>query len=325
VRTIIAPLHPEVEAELPALDRKRADIARRYIRRLRLEPDLGVLTTDCSPSMAVDGSTSTTTTSPTTCSGRVGRRRATATGTSAMARGGGSSTGPGQRCGQGPACSRPRGRTGAFAAACRERLRDGATATRTSSQNVPKRKEDEVNAYLVTGPAYHRLMCDDGLPHPAVGLRLSEIGQQQDRVLKMLEQGGAEHRPQRRRRTPTRRPHAPRAAARRGHDRGDDRHRHVCRRSTSCSRWTTAASCRSGHGVHRPVWVHPGVDTRLDPLSSEHPRVQEVLRFEDPRSAHSRAAVRSSAGATAPRERPSASTATKCYPQSTASGGTEAG
>ena len=48
-----------------------------------------------------------------------------------------------------------------------------------------------MNAYLVTGPAYHRLMCDDGLPHPAVGLRLSEIGEQQDRVLKMLEQGGA--------------------------------------------------------------------------------------------------------------------------------------
>ena len=42
MRTIIAPLHPEVEAELRALDRKRADIARRYIRRLRLEPDLGV-------------------------------------------------------------------------------------------------------------------------------------------------------------------------------------------------------------------------------------------------------------------------------------------
>lgn len=42
MRTIIAPLHPEVEAELGALDRKRADIARRYIRRLRLEPDLGV-------------------------------------------------------------------------------------------------------------------------------------------------------------------------------------------------------------------------------------------------------------------------------------------
>ena len=48
-----------------------------------------------------------------------------------------------------------------------------------------------MNGYLVIGPAYHRLMGDDGLSHPAVGLRLSEIGEQQDRVVKMLEQGGA--------------------------------------------------------------------------------------------------------------------------------------
>jgi hypothetical protein len=42
VRTVIAPLHPEVEAEMAALDRRRAEIGRRYIRRLALEPDLGV-------------------------------------------------------------------------------------------------------------------------------------------------------------------------------------------------------------------------------------------------------------------------------------------
>jgi hypothetical protein len=38
---MIAPLHREVEAQLRGLDRKRAEIARRYIRRLALEPHLG--------------------------------------------------------------------------------------------------------------------------------------------------------------------------------------------------------------------------------------------------------------------------------------------
>ena len=41
MRTVIAPLHPEVQKELRALDRRRAQIARRYIRRLALEPYLG--------------------------------------------------------------------------------------------------------------------------------------------------------------------------------------------------------------------------------------------------------------------------------------------
>jgi hypothetical protein len=41
VRTLIAPLHREVEAQLRGLDRRRAGIARRYIRRLALEPHLG--------------------------------------------------------------------------------------------------------------------------------------------------------------------------------------------------------------------------------------------------------------------------------------------
>jgi len=41
VRTVIAPLRPEVREELRALDRHRAQIARRYIRRLALEPYLG--------------------------------------------------------------------------------------------------------------------------------------------------------------------------------------------------------------------------------------------------------------------------------------------
>jgi hypothetical protein len=41
VRTIIAPLASEVEAELEALPRRLRAIARRYIHRLRLEPQLG--------------------------------------------------------------------------------------------------------------------------------------------------------------------------------------------------------------------------------------------------------------------------------------------
>ncbi len=41
MRTIIAPLHPKVQQELRVLDRRRAEIARRYIRRLALEPYLG--------------------------------------------------------------------------------------------------------------------------------------------------------------------------------------------------------------------------------------------------------------------------------------------
>ena len=42
MRTMIAFLFAEVEQQLDALDRKRAEIARRYIRWLALEPYLGV-------------------------------------------------------------------------------------------------------------------------------------------------------------------------------------------------------------------------------------------------------------------------------------------
>ena len=41
MRTVIAPLPREVEAQLEALDARLAGIARRYIRRLALEPQLG--------------------------------------------------------------------------------------------------------------------------------------------------------------------------------------------------------------------------------------------------------------------------------------------
>ena len=41
MRTIVAPLNAQVHAELEALDPRRREIARRYIRRLALEPTLG--------------------------------------------------------------------------------------------------------------------------------------------------------------------------------------------------------------------------------------------------------------------------------------------
>ena len=41
MRTVIAPLRPEVQEELPALDRSRAHIARGYIRRLAIVPYVG--------------------------------------------------------------------------------------------------------------------------------------------------------------------------------------------------------------------------------------------------------------------------------------------
>jgi hypothetical protein len=47
-----------------------------------------------------------------------------------------------------------------------------------------------VNAYLITGAAYHRIMSDDGLPHPATAMRLSELHARQSEALEMLEQGG---------------------------------------------------------------------------------------------------------------------------------------
>jgi len=48
-----------------------------------------------------------------------------------------------------------------------------------------------MTAYLVTRRAYHRAMSEDGLPHPAEALNLSEIRDQQARVIAMLERGGA--------------------------------------------------------------------------------------------------------------------------------------
>ena len=96
VRTMIAPLFAEVEQQLDALDRKRAEIARRYIRRLALEPYLGVpVERGCWASTGAGESTSTLATGLTICSGGGGRWYAAATRTSAKALGGGSSMGQG--------------------------------------------------------------------------------------------------------------------------------------------------------------------------------------------------------------------------------------
>lgn len=48
-----------------------------------------------------------------------------------------------------------------------------------------------MNAFLISAAAYHRIMSDDGLPHPARGMRVSELREHQSEVLEMLEQGGA--------------------------------------------------------------------------------------------------------------------------------------
>lgn len=47
-----------------------------------------------------------------------------------------------------------------------------------------------MNAYLITGAAYHRILSDDGLPHPSTATRLSELSERRTEVLGMLEHGG---------------------------------------------------------------------------------------------------------------------------------------
>ena len=48
-----------------------------------------------------------------------------------------------------------------------------------------------MNAFLISAAAYHRIMSDDGLPHPAEALRSRKSASSRARVLEMLEQGGA--------------------------------------------------------------------------------------------------------------------------------------
>jgi hypothetical protein len=47
-----------------------------------------------------------------------------------------------------------------------------------------------MTVYLVARRAYHRGM-DDGLPHPSEALTLAEIDAEVERVIEMLEHGGA--------------------------------------------------------------------------------------------------------------------------------------
>jgi hypothetical protein len=47
-----------------------------------------------------------------------------------------------------------------------------------------------MTVYLVARPAYHQGM-DDGLPHPSEALTLADIEDQRERVLDLLERGGA--------------------------------------------------------------------------------------------------------------------------------------
>lgn len=48
-----------------------------------------------------------------------------------------------------------------------------------------------MNAFLIPRAGYHRIMSDDGLPHPSEALTLSEVRDQQPRVIELLERGGA--------------------------------------------------------------------------------------------------------------------------------------
>ena len=95
MRTLIAPLDPGVESQLRGLDRKRAEIARRYIRRLALEPTSATASpVDGWPRSSAAPSALTTIIGPRSCSARATAHRAAATRTPARpARGGGSCTG----------------------------------------------------------------------------------------------------------------------------------------------------------------------------------------------------------------------------------------
>jgi hypothetical protein len=46
-----------------------------------------------------------------------------------------------------------------------------------------------MTAHVVSGRAYHRAVSD-GLPHPSEALTVSEIREEQERVIDVLEQGG---------------------------------------------------------------------------------------------------------------------------------------
>jgi hypothetical protein len=47
-----------------------------------------------------------------------------------------------------------------------------------------------MTVYVVQASAYHRVMSDDGLPHPTEALTLSALAVAAERVIAMLDQGG---------------------------------------------------------------------------------------------------------------------------------------
>jgi len=48
-----------------------------------------------------------------------------------------------------------------------------------------------MTVYVIDGPTYHQAMTNDGLPHPATGMTLSELQERQADALALLERGGA--------------------------------------------------------------------------------------------------------------------------------------
>ena len=206
MRTLIAPLRPEVQRELGALDRRRARIARRYIRRLALEPYLGarvergLLAEYACRRIRFDRHDR-----PEDLFGA--RRPPKRRGDEDLGQG------PGWRIvywlpeapqAQSPARDRPRGRSG-HTETRPERLRTRQPPARGADRPIAKERRIEMNAFLISAAAYHRIMSDDGLPHPARGMRVSELREHQSEVLEMLEHGRSDRRPHRRWRAPARR------------------------------------------------------------------------------------------------------------------------
>ena len=82
MRTLIAPLDPGVESQVRGLDRKRAEIARRYIRRLALNPTSATGSrVDGWPRSSAVPSALTTIIGPRSCWRRATAHRAAATRT----------------------------------------------------------------------------------------------------------------------------------------------------------------------------------------------------------------------------------------------------
>ena len=193
MRTLIAPLHQEVQRELGALDRRRAQIARQYIRRLALEPYLGARVKR--GLLAEYGCRRIHFDRHDRPDDLFGARHPTK-------RRGDEDLGEGPRWRivywppEAPGAEirlvivlaiapGPHETTGP------ERLQAREPPARGAARPIAKERRIEMNAFLISAAAYHRIMSDDGLPHPARGMRVSELHEHQSEVLEMLEQDGA--------------------------------------------------------------------------------------------------------------------------------------